>query len=403
MKHLTSFGSGALIAAILVTGTAFADDSAQRLPAQTANIKQKPASSPATPAVKPAATLPSAGIPRAAKAPGAAKLSDEQLVEALKGVSISRTGKTRTIGVPPRVLRMLTAKDKASTVTPQRKPGKLVQINKTDVSPYAAVGLLANGCTGALIGKRFVLTAGYCIYDTEKQQFDQNLDFYPGINGDQQPFGAVKWKNAWAPTGFTKDKNQDFNWALIELDSNIGEQAGWFGFGYNNEFPFKSLNVAGYPGGKNMGVPDFSMWQTSCQLGKPAETWLNYVCPKSKAMGGFWGAPLWIGSDEKQDWTIFGVHIGTFEKGHWGVRMNQVNYETLIAWIDEAEKTAGGETETSETDTGGTDTGGTDTGGTDTGGTEDPDIGGTGTDTETDTAGTDTDGPDIGPACKCPE
>ena len=82
--------------------------------------------------------------------------------------------------MPNRLRGMILKGKGAAAIQEAPKPGKLVPIKDTTQYPYTAVGLLSNGCSGTLIGKRFVLTAAYCIFNPESKQWDEKSRFLSG-------------------------------------------------------------------------------------------------------------------------------------------------------------------------------------------------------------------------------
>ena len=212
------------------------------------------------------------------------------------------------------------------------KPGKLVPIKDTKQYPYTAIGLLANGCSGTLIGKRFVLTAAYCIFNPESKQWEQNLDFYPGINGNDRPFDGVKWKNAWVTKGFAEQGNWDLAFGLVELQSDVGDQNGWFGFGHLPQIP-KGPAMTGYPA----GVPDFTMWETSCPVKGADKSYIIYNCLMKKPLEGMAGAAIWIVDQQSNGPMLIAIHGGPLKADLWGQRINEEAFYTLQAWMKDAD------------------------------------------------------------------
>lgn len=53
-------------------------------------------------------------------------------------------------------------------------------------------------------------------------------------------------------TGWTDNRNHDWDIALVTLDRSVGNTAGWLGIGANSNtfFQFHSVATAGYPGDK---------------------------------------------------------------------------------------------------------------------------------------------------------
>ena len=125
----------------------------------------------------------------------------EALIEGLAGIKHSRDGTDTVVKPSARIQMMLKARGAISPVRPASK-GQLVQVKNTKVSPYASMGMIMSGCSGALIMKRYVLTAPWCVYDTKAKKFYDDLDFVPALNGNDAPVGTIKWKNAWIPKAF---------------------------------------------------------------------------------------------------------------------------------------------------------------------------------------------------------
>lgn len=289
---------------------------------------------------------------------GAGQQAPAAQLDALTGMSMSRDGKARAVKVPNRLKGMILKGKGAQAIQEAPKPGKLVPIKDTTQYPYTAVGLLSNGCSGTLIGKRFVLTAAYCIFNPESKQWDQNLDFYPGINGESRPFGGVQWKNAWVTKGFAEKGDWNLAFGLVELQSDVGEQNGWFGFGHLPQIP-KGPAMTGYPA----GVPDFTMWETTCPVKAADKSFIAYSCPLKKPLEGMAGAAIWVVDKQSNGPMLIALHGGPLKGADlWGQRINEEAFYTLQAWMKDADQgDDGGEvtddgTQDDDVDT--TDTGG---------------------------------------------
>lgn len=275
------------------------------------------------------------------------KLTPAGQLNALTGLSMGRDGKTRSIKVPNRVRSIILKGQRAAAIQEAAKPGKLVAIKDTTQYPYTAIGMLSNGCSGTLIGKRFVLTAAFCIFNPQTKQWDQNLDFYPGINGQNRPFDGVKWKNSWVTKGFAEDGSWDLAVGLVELQSDVGDQTGWFGFGHMPQFP-KTPAMTGYPA----GVPDFTMWETTCPVKAAEASFITYNCPLKKTLEGMAGAAIWVVDKQSNAPMLVALNGGLLQGvDYWAQRINEEAFYTLQAWMKAAEDngaTAGDDTQGDE-------------------------------------------------------
>jgi V8-like Glu-specific endopeptidase len=263
----------------------------------------------------------------------ATQASPMERLDAFSAVSRSRDGSVKTLGVPERLRAIIMSKDKASgLVRPAGEGGgtsDLTQVTPTTSYPYTTIGLLTNGCSGALIGKRYVLTAGFCVYDTQKKTWDEKIDFWPAVDGNKVPFGSVRWKSVSAPKGFVNSGDWQYNFALIELESDVGDQLGWIGFGYDNNFPFAELTLTGYPYGRG----DFTMWKATCKIGEKGDAHILYSCPAKDQIKGAFGSPLYTVLKDGGI-SVYAIHMAPEGTGYWAHRISQSTFETLVSWME---------------------------------------------------------------------
>lgn len=88
--------------------------------------------------------------------------------------------------------------------------------------PWSAIGKLINDktgswCTGSLVGPDLVLTNRHCIPENP-----MDLTFYPNFQNGRSSY---KSKVSWARKG---DDEEAEDWAIIRLNSPLGDQLGWF-------------------------------------------------------------------------------------------------------------------------------------------------------------------------------
>lgn len=129
------------------------------------------------------------------------------------------------------------------------------RVNPTTVHPARAIALVTfsgGGCTGWLINKNTVVTAGHCVHSGGSGgDWRSNVRVYPGRNGSSSPYGSCTAKRLYSVNGWTNSKDEAFDYGAIKLNCTIGNTVGWFGYFWQsaslNLFP---ATVAGYPDDK---------------------------------------------------------------------------------------------------------------------------------------------------------
>lgn len=324
---------------LFVAGLVFA---APSLAADKPRAAFKPAQMPALLDKEAAASIMAApAAPMLQFTPPAAQ-SPQALIDGLAAIKGSRDGTQSEIGVLPRVKRMLMRQQGMIGGDGGNKKkddkGNLKQIGNTGEFPYTTMGVLASGCTGTVVMKRFVLTAAWCVFDLKARKFYDNLNFFPAMNGKKTPFGEVAWKNVWVAKGFAEKGDLAFGYGLVELGKDIGDDTGWFGFG---DAPnLKQLTLTGYP---FAAVPAQTMWETKCPVQGVDDNAIFYSCPgEPKALAAMLGSPVWFKGKADDAWQIVGIHVTAQNEqmtGWWAARLSKAHTDTILGWAAGADQT----------------------------------------------------------------
>ncbi|MCW5849041.1 MAG: trypsin-like serine protease [Anaerolineae bacterium] len=141
------------------------------------------------------------------------------------------------------------------------------RVTTTNSYPWSAIVHLemtfprgSGTCTGWLIGRHTVATAGHCVYGADEGGWATRIRVIPGRNSSQMPFGAVYATRVWAARDWVATEAPPADYGAIKIGTDLGTQAGWFGFRADSDATLQgvTLNTAGYPGDKPFGTQWFT-------------------------------------------------------------------------------------------------------------------------------------------------
>lgn len=147
-------------------------------------------------------------------------------------------------------------------VIPPIDPNALVgednrtRVTNTTTGPYnSTVYMTATFSNGSkstfsafMIGPSAAVTAGHCVYDSDKGGVATSVTAIPGKNGSSNPYGSATSSKIIVSPQYEAGAGTNYDWAIIELNSAIGNKTGWLGIrwqstSYNDTYIYNS----GYP------------------------------------------------------------------------------------------------------------------------------------------------------------
>ena len=217
--------------------------------------------------------------------------------------------------------------------TDQRK-----QVNNTKKYPYRAVVLIrfktpegASRCTGWMINKNTLATAGHCVYDPGVGWYNyKKFKMYPGYTGSKAPYGSCKAKDLYTVSGWADNGWDDYDYGAIKLKCKVGKKTGWFGYFWTSEsLKGRKITIAGYPGDKLL-----TQWKSK---GKVTVSQPRRVFYKNDTTGGMSGSPVYYKKPDCGQCSMavhaYGVYNGPpFHTNNHGTRITEDVFKNLNKW-----------------------------------------------------------------------
>ncbi len=169
--------------------------------------------------------------------------------------------------------------------------------------PFTTVGRVVTNkgsCTGTLVGTNVVVTNAHCVIDSATKKLVAGGVRFEGDLRDGTSSNKAKALWVWWGTN-DPDKFQQSDWAVLELDQDLGNRLGWMGTRDFRTYPMSVSNIgytSSYQNGKNAG------YSPSCLIHERQDDRLLHDCD---TLPGHSGGPLYVMIDG--GWPhLVGIH-----------------------------------------------------------------------------------------------
>jgi glutamyl endopeptidase len=208
-------------------------------------------------------------------------------------------------------------------------PDSRMQVYTTSSNPPKQTVLITftgGRCTGWMIGKDTVATAGHCVHTGGSSgAWRTSFKVYPGYTGSSAPYGYCTARRLHSVTGWTQSGNADYDYGAIKLNCTVGNTVGWFGFRWRGTgFLNYPTIITGYPGDKPS-----TQWMSADKVRSQTTYRIFY---KNDTQGGMSGSPVWY-EDGAGPYGI-GIHTYSQSTTNSGTRITEAVFNNLKAWRD---------------------------------------------------------------------
>lgn len=208
-------------------------------------------------------------------------------------------------------------------------PRVSAQYRSTVYITYTKNGL-SSTATGFMIGPRAVATNGHVLYDPEHNIYASNLVVYPAYSNSLTPYGSANATAYIMNEGWTDEHSSEYDWAVIELDSNIGDSTGYLGLRWQaasyNGTEFMSN---GYPYEVD-GYDNYHMYRSTGYVTSTTDRKLYSTGTNS--IDGMSGGPAYI--ETEGDYVAIALISGGTEDGTKNayVRITQEVFDLFVSY-----------------------------------------------------------------------
>ncbi len=202
------------------------------------------------------------------------------------------------------------------------------------VTAESADGEWTFSSSAVLVGARYALTAAHVVFDPDSGGWVRSARIVPAFDGTNEPYGAADATLLRTFTAYTQNLDPDYDIALIELDSGVGDRTGWLGVmsATDDQLRHATVNTGGFPEDKRRFYGVDFMWGANGRVASFTPDTITYAGALDTYEGQS-GSGLWLDSSRTGAGVyVVGVHTQGDAVANYGVRISPSKLAFLKAW-----------------------------------------------------------------------
>ncbi len=211
---------------------------------------------------------------------------------------------------------------------------KIKKVTYASTHPYKSIVYISykrNNKTyrasGFVIGPAAIITSAHALYNDGV--YAEDITVTPAKANLREPYGTAKCKNIVINSNWINENDYNYDWAIIELNYNIGLSVGWLGIeskadSYNNT-PFYAI---GYPKSVDSET-EFTMYKICGTISDSKKHTLT--SSDATGSGGMSGGPVYY-YNQKTGYTAFGIISGSMNKESTFIRFTPELFNLISSY-----------------------------------------------------------------------
>lgn len=171
-------------------------------------------------------------------------------------------------------------------------------------------------CSGTMIDAYHVLTAGHCVYGKEDGGFLTEATIVPSYPSSPILYGESRGSAVMTSTAWMNNRDFNYDYGVIRLESPMGVYTGWHGFGTQTDAALKNSSFINYSYPAETPYNGAAMY---VRKGTFDRVYPELLYNRPGAYGGMSGSGVVLNNVSNQNFVVGVLSFGTNDNAETGV------------------------------------------------------------------------------------